>query len=334
MSTTAQFIDAMARAGIVTDDPIIDDGQLHRIHLEGHRRGTKNGAYILHGDRHPAGWYQDFVSGVTGTWRANGGNWQMDANTRRLIEADRARRKAETEERHQRKAAEAWRLYSPAADATDSHPYLHRKGVKAHPGLRVATWRKWHQDEQGQWREIVIPDALLVPVIAPETGKLVNLQAILPEPHPDLGRDKDFLGGRKAGCLFWLGSPTATLLIAEGYATAASLHERTGHQTFVAFDAGNLKAVALAIRTANPDAKIIVCADDDRHTPGNPGVTKGREAALAAVALLSIPPFDDGEHGTDWNDYYASRRGSWFPQKSEFHISPLGASRAEGGANA
>lgn len=302
-----QFSDAMAHAGIVTNDPIIDDGQLHRIHVEGHRRGTKNCAYVLHGDGRAAGWFMDFVSGVSGTWKQAGGNWQMDANTRRMIEADKARRKAETDERHQRKAAEAWRLYSQSDAATCGHPYLRRKGVKAHHGLRVGTWRKWHQDEQGQWREIVIPGTLLVPLIHPETGKLVNVQGIFPEPHPLLGRDKDFLGGQKSGCAFPIGAPTPTILLAEGLATAASLHEHTGHQTVVAFDAGNLKAVALAVRKLQPDAKIIVCADNDRFTPGNPGLSKGREAAMAAKALLSIPPFGEDEPGSDWNDWYRNR---------------------------
>lgn len=41
---------------IVTDDPIIADGQLHRFRIQGHKSGTLNGAYALHLDGNPAGY--------------------------------------------------------------------------------------------------------------------------------------------------------------------------------------------------------------------------------------------------------------------------------------
>lgn len=66
----SSFAAAMAEAGIVTSEPILADGQLHRIHVEGHRRGTKNAAYVLHGDGRAAGWFQDFVTGTKATWKA------------------------------------------------------------------------------------------------------------------------------------------------------------------------------------------------------------------------------------------------------------------------
>ena len=64
----ADFSNAMAAAGIVTDDTITADGHLHRIHVEGQRRGSRNAAYILHSDGFPAGWFMDFKTGTTGTW--------------------------------------------------------------------------------------------------------------------------------------------------------------------------------------------------------------------------------------------------------------------------
>lgn len=44
------FRAAMADAGMIVDDSIIADGALHRCHVEGDKRGSKNGAYILHVD--------------------------------------------------------------------------------------------------------------------------------------------------------------------------------------------------------------------------------------------------------------------------------------------
>ena len=100
----------------------------------------------------------------------------------------------------------------------------------------------------------------------------------------------------------------STLLICEGYATGATLHESTGHAVAVAFNAGNLKPVAMALRDRYPDFRLILAADNDRHTPGNPGLTKANEAALVVGGLVAAPEFDDDEPGSDWNDWANNRR--------------------------
>ena len=55
-----QFTTALLDAGIQTNDHIIDDGALHRFHVIGDKKGTRNGAYILHNDAKPSGWFQHF----------------------------------------------------------------------------------------------------------------------------------------------------------------------------------------------------------------------------------------------------------------------------------
>ena len=74
----------------------------------------------------------------------------------------------------------------------------------------------------------------------------------------------------------------------EGFATGASIHECTGHAVAVAFNAGNLEAVAVALRNKYPTLKIILAADDDQ-TPGNPGMTKATAAVQAAGGILAVP---------------------------------------------
>lgn len=299
-----EFQDAMHAAGIIPSVELIGDSRLHRFYIEGHRRGTRNGAYALHLDGRPAGWFQDFKSGISGTWKAGGGRWRMDEATRRVIEAEQAQRRAETEARHAKKAVEARAIWHRAKPCTE-HSYLTRKGVQAY-GLRVTDWKKWIEGPDG-WRKIIIPGALLVPMYD-EAGTLWNLQAIFPETCPELSRDKDFMSGRKAGLFFVIGAPTATLRICEGYATGATVHELTGDRVYVAFDCGNLEAVARTARRLHPEARIIIMADDDRHTAGNPGVTKARAAALAVAGLVAIPPWPKEHQGGDWNDWTAWRR--------------------------
>ena len=69
------------------------------------------------------------------------------------------------------------------------------------------------------------------------------------------------------------------ILIAEGYATAATLHEITGHAVACAFTASNLMPVAEALRKKYPDAVLIIRADDDHTEEGNPGLTNATAAA-------------------------------------------------------
>ena len=93
-------------------------------------------------------------------------------------------------------------------------------------------------------------------------------------------------------------------LFAEGFATAATLREETGHTTVGAMFAGNLLAVYKALRARYPDLAITVAGDDDRATAGNPGRMKAIEAADAVGGRIAFPTFCDRCDGscTDFND--------------------------------
>lgn len=123
--------------------------------------------------------------------------------------------------------------------------------------------------------------------------------------------DKLFLaGGKLKGGYFPIpaahGEKNGPLFVCEGYATGATIHAATEAAVLVAFNCGNLLAVAEMARAQYPDREIIVCADDDHATNGNPGLTKATEAALAVKALLAVPKFTDSTKGTDFNDMAAA----------------------------
>ncbi len=92
------------------------------------------------------------------------------------------------------------------------------------------------------------------------------------------------------------------LVICEGWATGATLHEVMGDFVLCAMNAGNLAKVAQGARKHFPEAKIIIAADNDRFTPGNPGLAKAIEAARLVQATLIVPEFPEGAEGTDFND--------------------------------
>jgi hypothetical protein len=96
------------------------------------------------------------------------------------------------------------------------------------------------------------------------------------------------------------------LCLCEGFATGASIHEATGYPVAVGFNAGNLLAVAKALRKRFPELDLLVCADDDVCTPGNPGLAQAKEAAYAIGGRLAVPDFGENrpEGATDFNDLH------------------------------
>ncbi len=205
-------------------------------------------------------------------------------------QADQARQQAA----HDRAASEAALLWQQASETGDS-AYLTRKGVQPH-GVRFAA-----------------DGCVLVP-LRDAAGKLWNVQRIAPTKPADGGTDKLFLkGGRKSGLWHLVGTVAsdpggpAVLLIAEGYATAASLHQATGRPVAVAFDAGNLAHVAKALRTQYPAALLVLCGDDDLQTLADKGFNPGRDKATAAaraVRGLAVFPAGLSEGGSDFNDLH------------------------------
>ncbi|MFT7561351.1 MAG: putative DNA primase/helicase [Flavobacteriales bacterium] len=110
---------------------------------------------------------------------------------------------------------------------------------------------------------------------------------------------KKFLPGPKSGLFHFIdvasADHTAPIVIAEGYATAASCHMATGLRTVVAFDCGNLIKVSIKMREIFPESKIVIAGDDDSGTEGNPGAKKALEAANACNGVVVLPNFEVGE---------------------------------------
>jgi putative DNA primase/helicase len=310
------FLQAMHAHGIVPDargrDALNADGTLVRFHVEGDRRGTRNGWAVLFGDHVPAGEFGSWRTGSRHAWCAKS-ETTLNAAEQRAIrqrqEAARAERERQQREREEAAAKAANVLWNRALPADAHHPYLVRKGIHAH-GLRVAAWPVRNSDGL-VFR--YIDNALLVPVMN-AAGRIVSLQAIFPRADPALGRDKDFLcGGRKQGCFHVIGKPLPgePIAIAEGYATAASIHQATGGCVVVAWDAGNLAAVARAWRSAVPDGSFVICADNDQWTRqplDNPGVTHATRTAAEIDARVAWPEFTtlhgDDDRPTDFNDLH------------------------------
>ncbi|MFI5398589.1 MAG: DUF3987 domain-containing protein [Candidatus Binatia bacterium] len=280
-----QFRDAIAAAGIEPPAAIVGDGKLHRFSSNG-TPGHDAGWYVLYLDGVPAGSFGDWRTGLSRSWRADIGRplTKAEESTQRARVAAMRRVREQEERRRQSEARKkATAIWNAASEAADNHPYLVHKRVKPH-GLRVSDGR------------------LIMPLSA--EGGLHSLQSIGPE------GDKRFLpGGRVRGCYFVIGSlagvPVAC--IAEGFATGATIHEATDYPVVIACNAGNLTPVAVAVHRGFPGLHLIVCADDDTETAGNPGLTYATKAARAVDGPVAVPDFgvDRPPGATDFNDMAA-----------------------------
>lgn len=270
------FGDVLAQAGLIPQD-IQADGVLHRCKCGCKPNGDASGWYVLYDDRLPAGAFGCWRCGIDETWRAESGRKlsEPEREEMRRRRAQRERDRTEAREQAKQKAKAVWESANPE---TGEHRYLRAKQVGAH-GIRTNG------------------SNLLVPV-RDASGALHQIQYIDPN-----GEKRFLAGGAIAGHYHAIGKPNGVIVIAEGYATGATIHEATGHACAVAFNAGNLRPVAEAIKSKHPDTKLIIVADNDTTTEGNPGVAKATDAARAVGAHLAIPVCStDPSRKVDAND--------------------------------
>lgn len=195
-----------------------------------------------------------------------------DINGQHIPYDHHAKTDQEQEKKHNQakiKAKSIWEESTPAVD----HPYLLKKSVKAH-GARV------------------YKDKLVLPLYN-GNGELCSLQFIDPD-----GGKRFMSGGQVKGCYYRIGKPNGTICIAEGFATAATIHQATGYAVIVAFSASNIELCSLFVRSTYPESTIIICADDDTN---GVGINNGMKAAESSRADLVLPvKLNNG--GKDFND--------------------------------
>jgi putative DNA primase/helicase len=191
--------------------------------------------------------------------------------------AKQTARLAEQRKRHNQAADKAKKILASAKGDPSQHPYAIAKGVNYGRLVKRGPW------EQRGW-----DDALIIPLYD-ASGSITTLTAI------NIDGTKDLLaGGKKDGSFYpfdyIIKKEKGPVVIGEGLATVAAVVDVIHCPGVMAVDAGNMVAVAKAVRHLAPTAKIIIIADDDRKDDGsNPGMAAARSAALAVGGLLAAP---------------------------------------------
>ncbi|EAU5290956.1 DNA primase [Salmonella enterica] len=185
-------------------------------------------------------------------------------------------------------AALAIRLMEKTRPAT-GNAYLTRKGF---PDRECPVLTVMHKTGGVTFRtgDVVAP-------LYDDAGTLVNVQLINAD-----GLKRTLKGGAVKGtCHIIEGQKQAgkRLWIAEGYATALTVHHLTGETVMVALSSVNLLSLASLARQKHPACQIVLAADRDLNGDGQ---TKAAAAADACEGVVALPPVFG-----DWNDAFVQK---------------------------
>lgn len=271
-----QFREAMLAAGVSPPDEIILDGQLRRFRTDP-KKHDRSGWYVGHADGICTMIWGDWRQGIEQTIKADTGRKLTVADEMAhvaRVAAAKAARDLERKKQNEVAASTVEIIWSEGASASPEHPYLKRKGIQPH-GAKIT----------GDGR-------LMVPLFDAD-GALASLQYIDAEGgklyHP---------GGSVGGkfCIIGTLDVPGVLYVAEGFATAATIHEVSGRPVIVAYSASNLVPVTGTLRDLYGQAQdIVIVADNDASGVGQ----KYAEQACAKYGARMVMPSIQG----DANDY-------------------------------
>jgi len=293
-----EFSDVLRSMGcLVTGDHPIMDGKKHRIQCEGDKKGEKAGFYVGYLDGCPAGYVKNNRTGSETRWKCKG--YVLSAEDKTILQSEareKIQKRAEEIALLQEKAAlRVNKIIKSLLSIHSPTPYLESKGIPIQSGI--------YTNKDNTTTCIPATDI---------NGKVWSMQFIQEDGTKRFARDS-----KKEGCFHVLGGLDAlhqvpVITIAEGYATSATIKQVLELPTVCAFDAGNLKEVAIALHQKYPNKPILIIGDDDKQCELNYGVNPGKvfaeEAAKAVNGTAIFPIFAPGEQGmnpkefSDFND--------------------------------
>ena len=358
VSPEVAFADSIRAAGLKLEGVPEMDGKMHRVAVEGDKNWEKSGSYVgFLNSKTPAGYIQNWKTGEKINWKFSGKTESISTEDRIRMQKEAfestKQRDLETKQKQEEISHIAQTLWDESIPATADHPYCRAKGISslnnikvvpdkvsnkaAASGIRVGksvSEVKALREKEPTARVLMAGD-LLIP-LQDENNKVWSLQTVNPY-------FKGFMrGGRKSGLFTVAGaSPSefekmlksnesTSVVIAEGYATANTVSKLINQPVVVAFDCGNLSAVASRFREKWPDKLLLIAADNDHQAATNIGLEKAKAAAKQYGGGVLVPEFAKNEKGTDWNDY-AKQHGEEASRKELQH--KVGEAKVESAKN-
>lgn len=271
---------------------LLADGKLHRFSV-GDGKKNDHGWYVLHDMPSCAAAYGNWAeSDEAHKWSQR----RRNTFTQEEREAYREQMRKASEQREQERIKNAAECVERVKDqwkaikgATQDNLYAERKGIKPYGARQMAGHSK----------------GPLMILIRDADSNISSAQFISSD-----GSKKFATGGKVGGCYFALKGKGfeygSSILICEGYATACTIYEAFKERFTVvaALSAKNMGPVAKVMKAKFPEARIVICAEDDWKKADNVGLVCARDASMMIGAALAVPEFgaDRKEKETDFND--------------------------------
>lgn len=275
---------------------VVADGKIRRFRLDD--KDTKLSGWYKAYTNYANDNGEPYIYIIYGSWKSDERK-KFSGLTRKLSSAqnrlhkdqyEKAKKEAEDQRaaEHERVAKECAEFWETLEERGAS-PYLDRKKISGDLGIRYR--------ELGQYIYVPVRDI---------DGKIWSLEEINAE-----GKKLSFPGGRKVGGFHIIGTLGETIYLAEGFATAASIHLATGNGCICTFGTGQFKAVAGIFRKHYPDKKIVICGDLNHPSKKSASEKLAEDAAKNVTGSVIFPVFKnstDEDFPTDFNDLH-SREG-------------------------
>ncbi|MDE7315828.1 MAG: ssDNA-binding domain-containing protein [Mucispirillum sp.] len=285
-----EFLDRIKSAGVL-ENTVIADGQKHRISVDGDKGNEQSGFYVLHSDGVANGYFMNNRTGEEIRWSSK--EHSMTAEEKAEMKALYQDKKAEREQQDKiltEKAEKAIYAKFMNKETVSEHTYLSNKMIEPTKNIYA-----------GQDSTITIP-------LFNIDGRLKSAQYI------DENGEKRFAKNTNKVGVFHIvdGSVSdlksaSSIIIAEGYATAASINEAVNNKdvkVIAAMSANNLEHTIKAITNKYPDMNIIIAADNDlKNQVGNIGLNAANAVQNKYKNItVTVPKINGKEVAGDFND--------------------------------
>lgn len=280
-SNEQDFLEFLRSHGVEPGEELRMDGRTARVPVAGDTGRKMSGAYKMFMDGVPSGLFTNFRTGETHSWSASIERMPKEdwLHYRAIIAQASYDRREKRLDRQFEMASMALSYWRKLPEFEVPNSYMLRKGIGIIPGI--------HEGPQG---------AMVVPLFDVQ-GDVWGLQTITE------GGAKEFMAGCRIEGVFFVAGGTVDdvlrsdlVLIAEGVSTAMSVHQASERPVVAAMQASNLVNVAKEFRSALPDTRIVLVADNDMHleftNEKNVGVLKAHDASVAVGGEMFLPPFD------------------------------------------
>ena len=285
-----EFLNRIKSAGVL-ENSVIADGQKHRIAVDGDKGKEQSGFYVLHSDGVANGYFMNNRTGEEIRWSSKEHSMTPDekAEMRALYNAKKAERE-QADKILTEKAEKALYAKFMNKETVSEHTYLSNKMIEPTSNIYA-----------GQDNTITIP-------LFNVDGRLKSAQYI------DENGEKRFAKNTNKVGVFHIVEGTVSdlksaksIVIAEGYATAASINEALNNKdvkVIAAMSANNIEHTVKAITEKYPDMNIVIAADNDlTNKVGNIGLNAANAVQNKYENVtVAVPKINGKEISGDFND--------------------------------